>query len=215
MHLKRQQVPKRWPIPRKGSVYVVRPNFSLNNGIPILVVLRDVLKIAQNKKEVKRAIHLREILIDGRAVTDEKRAVTLFDVITIIPSKKHYIVELSKNRKFDVREIKESEANTKVSKIIGKKIMKGKKVQINLNDGNNILSDAKYSINDSVVINLKNKKIEKHLPLKEHANVMIFDGKHAGQRGIIKKIDSEHKTVELDIEGKKVSALIKQIIVTE
>jgi small subunit ribosomal protein S4e len=208
-------VPKRWPIPRKGSVYVVRPNFSLNNGIPILVVLRDVLKIAQNKKEVKRAIHLREILIDGRAVTDEKRAVTLFDVITIIPSKKHYIVELSKNRKFDVREIKESEANTKVSKIIGKKIMKGKKVQINLNDGNNILSDAKYSINDSVVINLKNKKIEKHLPLKEHANVMIFDGKHAGQRGIIKKIDSEHKTVELDIEGKKVSALIKQIIVTE
>jgi len=208
-------VPKKWPIPRKGSVYVVRPNYSLNNGIPILVILRDVLKVAQNKKEVKRAIHLREILINGKPVTDEKRAVTLFDVITIIPSKKHYIVELSKNRKFDVREIKESEANSKVSKIIGRKILKGKKVQINLNDGNNILSDAKYNINDSVVINLKNKKIEKHLPLKENAKVMIFEGKHAGQRGVINKIDSEHKTVELDIDGKKVSALIKQLIVVE
>ncbi len=93
--------------------------------------------------------------------------------------------------------------------------MKGKKIQINLNDGNNILSDAKYSINDSVVINLKNKKIEKHLSLKENARVMIFEGKHAGQRGVIKKIDSEHKTVELDIDGKKVSALIKQLIVME
>ena len=54
MHLKRQFVPKKWPIYRKGTKYIVRPNSDINTGLPILVVLRDLLKIVQNKKETKR-----------------------------------------------------------------------------------------------------------------------------------------------------------------
>ena len=215
MHLKRQETPRRWPVPRKGSVYIVRPNSNLRNGIPMLVVLRDMLKIAQNRKEVKRAIHLRQILVNEKPLTDDKRAVSLFDTITIVPTKKHYVIELSKNRKFEARETEGSKSGKKIVKIINKKMLKQKKVQLNFSDGSNILSDKNYKINDSVVVNLKDKKIEKHLELKEKANAVVFEGKHAGETGKIEKIDIENKMAEINVEGKKISVLIKQIMVID
>lgn len=214
MHLKRQEVPKTWPIERKGTTYVVRPNFNLNSGIPVLVVMRNMLKKAQDRREVKRAIHLKQILVNGKPVTDEKNAVLLFDVVSIVPSKENYRVELSTSKKFDLVEIKEAEAHEKVAKIIGKKMLRGKKMQINLSDGNNVISEMKCSVNDSLVLNFKNKKADKCLPMREGANVVVFEGKHMGESGKIEKIDAKHKMAEINSDGKKVNVLIKQIIVT-
>ena len=215
MHLKRQEAPKTWPIPRKGSVYIVRPNSKLNSGIPVLVILRDMLKIAQNKKEVKHAIHAREILVNGRKITDEKHALSLFDTIAVVPMKKSYVVELDEKKKFSLKEINEAENHMKISKVLNKRILKGKKVQINFSDGNNLISDVKCGINDSVVVDMKNKKAEKCLPMKENAKVLVFEGKHTGERGKIEKMDIEHKMAEINSNGKKINVLIKQIIVTE
>jgi len=215
MHLKRQTIPKNWPVHRKGTKYVVRPNFSINEGIPILIILRDMLRIAQNRKEVKKAIHSRHIFLNNKRVVDEKNSALLFDVITIIPSKKHYRLDLSKNEKFKIEEINESEASKKIAKIMNKKTLKGKKTQLNLSDGRNFLSNLKCKVNDSVLINFKDKKIEKCLPLKEKTEVIVTGGKHSGERGIINKINFERKMIELDIDKKEVNVLIKQLMVIE
>ena len=215
MHLKRQKVPKNWPIPRKGNVFVVRPSFNLDRGIPILIVLRDLLKIAQNRREVKRALHKKQILLNDKPVIDEKNTALLFDVIKVLPFKKSYRIELSENGKFKVNEIKESDSDKKISKVINKTILKGKKIQLNLSDGRNFISDVKCNTNDSLLINLKNKKIEKCLELKEKSNVIIFEGKHAGKKGKIAKINQERKMAEISIEKKLVNVLIKQLIVVE
>ncbi|MBI2043624.1 hypothetical protein HYT25_04515 [Candidatus Pacearchaeota archaeon] len=215
MHLKRQEVPKRWPIERKGTTYVVRPRFNLKNGVPVLVVLRNMLNLAKNRKEVKRAIHLKQILVNGKIVRDEKNSVSLFDTISIIPSNEHYRIELSKGKKFDLRRIKESESMGKIAKVIGKKILRGKKVQINLSDGNNIISEMKCNTNDSILLNMKSKKPEKCIPFKENAKAVVFEGKHMGESGKVEKISHEHKMAEINVEGKKVNVLIKQIIVVE
>ena len=215
MHLKRQKVPKNWPIPRQGTTYVVRPNFNLERGIPVLVIIRDMMKIAQNKKEVKKAIHAKHTLLNDKPVTDEKNSALLFDTIAIVPSKKYYRVELSEKRKFQLCEIKENESRYKISKITNKKILKGKRIQLNLSDGRNFLSDIKCQINDSVLINFKDKKIEKCLPLKEKAKIVVFAGKHSGEKGIINKLDSERKMAEVIINKNHVQVLIKQLIVIE
>ena len=215
MHLKRQEAPKKWPIERKGTTYVVRPNFSLNDGMPLLFVLRNLLKKASNRREVKMAIHKKQILVNGKIAKDEKNAVALFDVISIIPSKEHYRVELSKMKKFELKQIKESESHEKFLKIIGKKMLRGKKTQINLSDGNNLLSDIKCNINDSISLNFNSKKAEKCIPLRESAKVVIFDGKHIGESGKVEKINQAHKMAEINVEGKKVNVLIKQIIAVE
>jgi small subunit ribosomal protein S4e len=214
-HLKRQFAPKSWPIPRKGTTFVIKPNFGLSKGIPLLIVLRDMLKIVQNRKEAKKAIHFKNIFVNGREAKDEKDGILLFDVITIVPSKKNYKLSVSLKGKFELEEIKEVESNHKISKVIGKKILKGKKVQLNLSDGRNFLSDAKCKTNDSVLIDFKNNKIEKCLPLKEDSNVFVFAGKHSGAIGKIEKINKERKMATIESHQEKINILIKQFMVIE
>jgi len=228
-HLKRQQVPKKWPIERKGSVYVVRTASGLNEGVPVLVALRDMMKIVQNRKEAKNAIHSRHILLNAKAVIDEKNNIQLFDTLSIVPLKKSYRLELSENGKFYFNEIKENEANKKIAKIINKKMLKGKKIQLNLSDGRNFISDMKCNVNDSVSINFKEGKIEKCIPLKEKSKVIIFAGKHSGEKGEVISLNLEEKTARINADGrvhdihshssegqmKEENILIKQLMATE
>jgi len=209
-HLKRQKVPKNWPVHRKGTKYVVCPNFK---GLPILIILRDILKVAQNRKEVKKALYAKNILLNGKVVSDEKNSAVLFDVITIVPAKEHYQIGLAENGKFKVEKISESEK--KVVKIINKKTLKGKKVQLNLSDGRNVLSDAKCNVGDSAVINFKKNKIDKFSELKEKAKVIVFAGKHAGKQGEVRKLKPERKMANLKTGDGEINVLIKQIMVVE
>jgi len=211
-HLKRNKAPKRWPIKRKGTKFVVRPNFNPNRGVPLLVILRDMLKICQNRKEVKKALHEKNILVNGKEAKDEKNSLLLFDALTIVPSKKYYKVGLI-NGKYNLEEIQKKDTGYKITKVVNKKTLKCKKTQINLRDGNNFITEVKCNVGDSVIINFKEKKIEKCLPLKDKAKIIVVEGKHAGMKGIIEKIKIERKMAKLDIEGKEINVLIKQIMV--
>ena len=211
-HMKRQTVPKNWPVARKGTTFVVRPN---SGDIPLLVVLRDMLKIAQNRKEVKKALHEKTILVNNKLAHDEKLGLSLFDTLSIVPSKKYYRIDLSENGKFKTEEIKDAEANNKIAKVVDKKVLKKKKVQLNLSDGRNFLFDGKCGVGDSVLINFQDKKIEKCLGLKEKAKVIVFAGKHAGKKGVIGKLKIERKMASVKVGEKDINILIKQIMVVE
>ncbi|MEK6830329.1 MAG: KOW motif-containing protein [Nanoarchaeota archaeon] len=214
-HLKRQEVPKNWPIPRKGTAYVVKPLSELSSSIPLLIILRNILNVAKNRREVKRSIHLTQILLNTKKVKDEKASLSLFDTLSIIPLKKNYRVELSEKGKFEIKEIKEGESNYKIAKITDKRTLRGKKTQLNLSDGRNFLSTIKCAVNDSGVINLKEGKIEKCLPLKENSRALVIAGKHAGETGVIRSIDKERKMVSLESKDASVNVLIKQLIIIE
>lgn len=215
MHLKRQKVPTSWPISRKGTKYIVKVASDLNKGVPILVFLRDMLGVAQNKKEVKKAIHEKNILINSSFARNEKQSVVLLDRVTIVPSKKTYVLRLNPLGKFEAHEVSESKANSKVSKIIGKKILKDKKVQLNLLDGRNVLSDVKCKIGDSIEFDFKNKKVVKCIPLEDKSRALVFLGKHTGKEGDITKVDRQKKMVELKTADGKIQVLTKQVMVHE
>jgi len=215
-HLKRQSVPKRWPVARKGTPFVVKPNFNQERGIPLLIALRDMLKLCQNRKEAKRAIYEKKIFVNSKEAKDEKNTLTLFDTIGILSAKKYYKVILTKKGKYSLEEITEKESAFKISRIIKKKTLNGKKIQINFRDGKNFISDMKCSIGDSGLINMKDKKIEKCLQLREKAKVIIVEGKHSGKVGAIEKIKSERKMVKINFgKDEDINVLIKQIMVIE
>lgn len=214
-HLKRQKIPKNWPIPRKGTKYIVRPSSGLNTGIPLLIILRDMLKVARNRKEVKKAIHEKKISINNKLSRDEKEGIQLFDKIGLLSSKKYYNLILSETGKFALEEIKAEKANQKTAKIVNKRILKGKKIQLNLGDGRNFLSDIKCNVNDSVLIDFKDKKIKKCLPLEKGAKIFVIAGKHAGSRGDLLELKPKRKMAELKIGKEKRNILIKHIIATE
>ncbi len=214
MYLKRHKSPNKWPIKRKGTKYIVKPNFSTNQGVPILIALRDMLKLAKNRKEVKKAIHEKQVLLNNKKIKDEKNNILLFDVISIVPTHKNYELLLSNFGKFMFEETKEA-GHQKVVKVIDKKILKGKKVQINLNDGHNFLYNGKVNVNDSVAFSFEDKKIVKVIQLKEKAKAIVYAGKHAGKEGVIESIDNSKKMIELNTDGGKINVLIKQIMVIE
>lgn len=196
MHLKRNNAPKTWPVERKGSVYLVVPSHGKKEGIPLLIVMREILKIVKNTKEAEKILHNKKVKINNRLARNVKLPLMMFDKLEI--GDKIYQIIINKNRKFDAKEVKS--LDTKIVKIINKKILKKGTTQINLSDGRNFLSEEKLKIGDSAVINLTNNKIEKILPLKENAEVVVIGGRHIGKTGQIKKINKKLAIVKADVE---------------
>jgi len=164
MHLKRSVMPTTWPISRKSKRkrFMAVPSHSAAKGITILYVLRDILKIAETRKEARKILHLGDVKINGIERSNDAYPVQVLDTISLEKSKQYYRLQIE-NKKFALKEISKKEIMEKIVKIIGKKTIDKKTIQINLEDGNNILFNDKCSVGDSVVLNSKDKKITKVL----------------------------------------------------
>ena len=212
MHITRNNASKLWPIPRKGNKYVVVPSHNREDGIPLLIVMRDVIGMVRTRKELKRILNEGKIEINDRKVIDEKTSLLLFDVLKFNDVNKHYRLILNENKKYGLEEISDKEAHHKINKVTNKKVLKGNKLQINLNNGLNLISSVAVKVGDSVLVNFKEKKIEKTLPVKENSKILVIKGKHMGKRGEISKIE-EHEIVvnsngsELKIKGEELIVL--------
>jgi len=212
-HLKRMAMPRSWPLPRKGSKYVTKPlpGKKIEYALPICIILRDILKIATTKKEVKKILLAKEVFVDNKIIKDILFPVGLFDIIALPKINKYYRMEFSRKGKLKIEEIKENEAYTKPCKIIGKKILKKGKIQINLYDGKNFLYD-KGKVNDSVIIDLKQNKIVKHLPLKEGSFVYVIKGKYVGVKGKVVKKEENFVTIK---DSKQIKIAASNVFVIE
>ena len=76
--------------------------------------------------------------------------------------------------------------------------LKGKKTQLNLNDGSNVLSDKPIQINDTLYLDFQGK-ITKHVSVEKGKHCMIISGKYIGKNGKIENV--ENGKVSLKIEG--------------
>jgi len=211
-HLKRSAMPKTWPLPRKGTKYIIMPHGPYGmSGIPIAILLKTALKIADNLNQIKEILNEKQVLVNGKVVKDPKFSVGVFDIITIHKLKMNYLVTIE-NKKITMKEISAADAKNKFCKVIGKnKLAKGK-IQINLYGGRNILTDEKVRINDSIILNLEKNKIMKILPLKEGFFAKVIGGKHIGASGEIKKIE---KRVFIKLGGNLAEVEKKNVFVFE
>lgn len=210
-HLKRMAMPRSWPFPRKGTKYVTKslPGRKIEYALPICMILRDLLKIASTKKEVKKILLAKEVLVDNKIAKDILLPVGLFDILALPKINKYYRVEFSKKGKLGMTEISENEAYTKLCKIIGKKVLKKGRVQINLYDGKNFLYDE-GKVNDSVIVDLKENKIVKHLPLKEGALVYVMGGKYKSIKGEVIKREGNLVTIK---DSKQIKISVSNVFV--
>jgi small subunit ribosomal protein S4e len=184
MHIKKTEMPTSWPVPRKGRKkrFISVPSHATSKGISLLFLLRDVLKVAKTRKEAKYMTLNGMVKVNNIVRKDENFPVQVFDVLSLDKGGLNYRLEIV-NKKFSLKEIPVKEADSKIIKISGKKILKNGRVQMNLNDGQNVLSDSKFSVGDSVILNTKEKKIVSLLPLRIGAKIEVIVGKHAGERG--------------------------------
>jgi len=234
-HIKKTQMPKSWPVPRKGKGkrFVAVPSHATSKGISLLFLLRDVLKIVKTRKEARYMTFNEMVKVNNKMRKDENFPVQVFDTINLSPSASNrhdptgpdysadpekvminYRLEIV-NKKFNLVEISAKDAETKIVKIVGKKILAKDKIQMNLDDGQNIITKEKFSVGDSIVLNTKNDKIVKVLPLKEGAKIEVIVGKHAGEKGKLEGFEElvRGRTYKIKLEDKTVSLPYKTILV--
>ncbi len=214
-YLKRQNIKKFWAIPKKGTKYLAVATHNKTESIPLVVVVRDILKSVRNKKELQRLLNEKQILINHKQIRETNYPIGLFDVICI--GSKNYRAKLSENKKMSFEEISNKDAEIKVFKILDKKILAKKKVQLNLSGGINIISDEKVKTGDSIILNLKDNKIAKVIPMEKGKNAFVVKGKHIGVSGKIMEImDRGGKHLaKISLDGDKINVWIKNIIVIE
>jgi small subunit ribosomal protein S4e len=185
-HIKKTKMPNTWPVPRKGKGkrYVAVPSHGVGKGISLLFLIRDVLGIAKTRKEVRIMTLGGMVKINNKVRHDENFPVNVLDIVNLSVGKENRFYRLEiVNKKFSLVEIKEKDADSKIVKIIGKKIIKNGLVQMNLRDGQNFLSKSKFSVGDSALLDTKKGKVVKILNLKKGAKIEIIAGKHAGKKG--------------------------------
>ena len=185
MRIKREEAPKFWPLGKKEKPFATYPRpgpHPKDYCLPLLIVIRDVLKIVDNSKEAKKIIKAGHVKVDQVVRKDHKFPTGLFDVISV--DKKHYrVVPTSKG--LALVEIPVSEAKSKLCKVVGKTILKKGRIQLNLNDGKNILSNKGIPTKTTLVLSLPEKKITKEIPMKKGSLAMIIRGKNSGVYGTI------------------------------
>ncbi len=204
MHLKRQAVTMKLPIPRKGTTYIARASSNINDSVSVLSAVRDILKLARTLREVKYLIHSKLLKLNGRYVRDYRESIKLFN---ILEADKTYMLTILPTGRFSLEEVKDKEKRP--CKVINKKILNGNKLQINLHDGTNLSSKDKIEIGDTVYIN-KEGKIVSHVKLEKGKNAFITNGKYKGLKGKIESI--EDNKVSISLSGKSVLLTKSQII---
>jgi small subunit ribosomal protein S4e len=194
-HTKRMAMPTSWTTQQKKGIKWVanaRPGaHSKEEGMPLVLVLREVLKYANTAREAKHILNHKNVLVDGVRRKDHRFMVGLMDTVSLPDVKEYYRILLKENGKLELVKIDEKEATTKVCKINGKG-QSEKKTQLRLSDGRTILVEkGEYKTADSVVINVPDQKITSHLKFEKGALVLITAGKRIGNIGTVAEIKGD------------------------
>jgi small subunit ribosomal protein S4e len=170
--------------------------------MPINLILRNILQITKSTHETKKLLANEEVLVDDRRIKDYKEAVGLFDILSIPSLRKTYTLILTTRNQLKLIEIPNTEE--KLERIRSKKVVKDGKVQLTFHDGRNVIADNNYKVNDSVLFDLKQKKITKHLPLAEGAIVCVISGKKTGSIGKFEARKGKFATVNFGQEKREI-----------
>jgi small subunit ribosomal protein S4e len=223
MHLKRLNVPKTWPIPRKGMKFAVTPNpgpHAKMDCVPLRIILRDMTGLADTAREAKAILNQGMILVDKKPRKAGRFPVGLMDVIEMPEAKQHFRMVTGKSG-LGLEKIAESESSWKLCKITGKTTLKGGVQQLNLHDGRSLrVKKDSYKVGDTVMITLPDQKILRHLKLERGAECLVIDGRNIGSWGKIKEIDAkehmlEKPTITLDTGKREIKTLKDYIFVAE
>lgn len=193
-HLKRIAAPKTWPIERKKTTFIARPKPSgqpMEHTLPVIVVMRDLLHVVENRTQAKRIMHALTVAVNGKRIYKTSAGIGFMDLLTI--GDKHYRITISEKNRLAALPVKKGQEFT-VQRIRGKTSVRGGKTQLNCQSGFNIIVEKDtYSVGDSIVV--KGGKVQEHLPLQKKATVFVTGGSHIGTVGNVTDIDGQIVTV--------------------
>jgi len=216
-HLKSLYSPSYYAISKKNNKYTTKMTCGRHNkykAIPLILFIRDKLKLSSKKAEIVKIINQGFIKINEKIIKDYKYPIGLNDVVSIDKLNKKYKISIDDKAHFNFEEIDNKTKLLRICKVVRKYKVKKDIIMLGLHDGTNIKGTLDIKINDSVIID-ENIKINKVLPLKKNAECFVIDGVHVGDRGILDKIKSieNKKQVIIKKQDTEFETSLKNIIV--
>jgi small subunit ribosomal protein S4e len=193
-HQKRLSVPKSWPVERKTATWTVKAGAGPHGeaGVPLLIVLRDVLGYVDSRKEANYACNQNSVLVNGDAVSDVERPIGMFDILAFDEREEFYRVFPDEGGRLALTPIDADAADSRLGKVIRKAQVTGGDYQLTLHDGANVRVDPEeastYATGDSLVVDNETKEIVAHFTYEEGALVTAVAGSHAGEIGHVEEI---------------------------
>jgi small subunit ribosomal protein S4e len=199
-HLKRYPAPAFWPIRRKEFKWAVKPSpgpHPVEACLPLQVVVRDVLGLAEASREARIIIASGEVKVDGRVRRDRRFPLGLMDVLEIPKLNKAFRLIPHPITYLHLHEVPLSEAGFKLCRIEDKTTVSGGHIQLNLHDGRNTLirvADPRkpvedvYRTMDVVKLSLPDTLIMDHYRLEPGAVAIAVGGKNLGRVGRVVEV---------------------------
>ncbi|MEM5804386.1 MAG: 30S ribosomal protein S4e [Candidatus Aenigmatarchaeota archaeon] len=207
-----KRVATAWAMEKKEKKFIMKPRGShkRDESMPLLVIIRDVLKLGDSAREARQIINGGNVLLDGKKVRNVRQGVGLFDTLSV--AGKNY--RMLPGVKMRLVEIEGKEADRKICKIAGKKTLRGGRTQLNLHDGRNIIvKSGNYSVNDSLLIKVPSQEIIGSVKFEPGATVMVISGKHSGRIAKLEKVEKGLlKRAWLEIGGEKTETPLKLVV---
>jgi len=197
--LKRKPAPAFWPIHRKELPWVVKPasgSHSLKNCLPLALVLRDILDVAQTRKEGKIIISQGKVIVNGKVYKKDDIPVGLMDVVALPDSNKYYRV-LPSHKGLYLAPISKEESKISLLRVENKATVHNG-VQIAVHEGSIMLVkvadpknpvEVKYETFDVLKVTYPEKQVIELLKIKEGNLAIITGGKNIGKQGKIVEIE--------------------------
>jgi small subunit ribosomal protein S4e len=226
--LKRKPAPKFWPIHRKELPWIVKPAsgaHSLQGCLPLTLVLRDILGVAQTRKEGKMILSQGKVQVNGKVQLKDDFPVGLMDVISIPEASKYYRV-MPSHKGLVLSSISKEESSFKLARVVDKSTVRNG-IQVALHDGTNMLikvadpkkpTEVPYETFDILKITLPEKQVAQTVKTKEGNLAIITGGKNIGKQGKIVEIEKtiakkrrQALVVIEDSEGKRYQTIMEFI----
>jgi len=184
--LKRLAAPKLWDLERKKERFTFKSTpgpHALARSYPLGVVLRDLVGLVRNSRELRHALNEGEVLVDGKVRRAPTFPVGLFDVISV-PSENLSIRMLPSPKGLLPSKIGKEESTKKLCGINSKAKVAGGHLQFGFHDGRSMLGDGLDLVpGDAVLIQLPNQKVLSGIKLAKDSLALILSGDRAGKLG--------------------------------
>ena len=226
--LKRKPAPAFWPIHRKELPWVAKPSpgtHSLAKCLPLTLVLRDILGVAQTRKEGKLILAQGKVQVDGVVRKKDDFPVGLMDVISMPDTDKYYRI-MPSHKGLVLTPISKEQSSTKLVRVEDK-VTVHNGIQIALHDGTNMLikvadpkhpQEVTYKTFDILKVTYPEKQVVQTLKTKEGNLAIITGGKNIGKQGKIVEIEKtvakkrrQALVVIEDSEGKRYQTILEFI----
>jgi len=214
-NLKALASPKAMKIHRKEKVWVISPApgpHPADLAVPLGIMIRDYLGLAENRKEIKFILNNNIVLVDGRRVKDDKYPIGLFDIVSIEKIDKTYLMLVDNRARLIPKEVK-GKHDTKLCRLLNKTMIKGGKLQLNLYDGKNLLIETKdskkYQVGGTAVVKVPEMKIVEFIEPGVGKVAFVAKGRHAGKMGKIVEVTKAGLNLQslttIECDGEKVT----------